>query len=188
MSRHLGPLLSDYVDRRLDRGTLAEFDLHLVACQSCRASADEERRLLSTLRSSPGPALSASLQELLLGLGAASGQDSRGDSIPRVPVAPAALQGLRLPVVAPAAPALHRSPLRATLLAGFAASASAAIAWGLTAPAPPTSVSLTSSAPVRGLTSGTVVQAAFAPGSVESLTRGQARPARTTEPAERFGR
>ena len=68
MTRHLGPRLSDYVDRRLDPATLAELDRHVVACQVCRASADQERQLLAALRASPGPAVSTSLQELLLGL------------------------------------------------------------------------------------------------------------------------
>ncbi|MGV1007735.1 MAG: zf-HC2 domain-containing protein [Dermatophilaceae bacterium] len=187
MSGHLGPRVSDYVDRRLDAATMAALDRHVVACQVCRAAADEERQLLASLRQSPG--LSAGLQQLLLGLAAAPpSQEGPPVTVPPVPVASRAVRDLRLPVVAPAAPALHRSPLRATLLAGFAASASAAIAWGLTAPSAPAGVDRTPVTPVRGLSSGSVVQAAFAPGTVESFTLGSTRSARTTEPSERFGR
>ncbi|MGB8384874.1 MAG: zf-HC2 domain-containing protein, partial [Dermatophilaceae bacterium] len=108
MTRHLGARLSDYVDRRLDAATLAELDRHVVACQVCRASADQERQLLAALRASPGPAVSTSLQELLLGLATgATGRPDRAAMVPEVPRAPQSLPGLRLPVVAPAAPALH---------------------------------------------------------------------------------
>jgi hypothetical protein len=184
MSRHLGPRISDYVERRFDPATMAQLDRHVVACQVCRAAVDDERQLLASMRVSPGP--SAGLQELLLGL--ASAAPVHDGPPATVPVAPRSLPDLRLPVVAPATPALHRSPLRATVLAGFAASASAAIAWGLTAPAPQSAVDLTPVRSVRGLSSGSVVQAAFSPGSVESLTHGSTGSARTTEPSERFGR
>jgi hypothetical protein len=183
MSRHLGPLLSDYVDRRLDGATLAEFDRHVVACQVCRAAADNERALLTSMRTAPGPEVSAGLQQLLLGLAGAA-PSAQPSPVPDVPVAPAPVQALRLPVVPPATPALHRSPLRATLLAGLAASASAAVAWGLTAPAAPSSAGV---APVSTVprTTPSVVQAAFVPGSVGSFTT---RSTRTTEPTERDGR
>lgn len=193
MTRHLGPLLSDYVDRRLDEATLAEFDRHLIACQVCRAAADNERVLLRSLRSDPAPRVSPGLHELLLGLagtGAGPGAGSgpapwpASGSAPAVPVAPAAVQALRLPVVPPATPALHRSPLRATLLAGLAASASAAVAWGLTAPVGPAAAApAPASAVPRPAPS--IVQAAFAPVSVGSFST---RPTRPIEPRERYGR
>lgn len=183
MTRHLGPQLSDYVDRRLDGPTLMEFDRHVVACQVCRTAADKERMLLASMRSAPAAQVSAGLHQLLLGLGGNGSAQPPEGSVPQVPVAPSPLQAMRLPVVPPATPALHRSPLRATLLAGLAASASAAVAWGLTAPVATSTASAPASAVPRSTPS--VVQAAFTPGSVGFFTT---RSTRTTEPRERTGR
>ncbi|MBK8468759.1 MAG: zf-HC2 domain-containing protein [Candidatus Phosphoribacter sp.] len=168
MSRHLGEQVSAYVDRRLPSTLLAVMDRHVVVCAHCRHAVDQERALLSFLRSAPSPGVSDSLHASLMrlasaasdptehgssfvprtrppldsnGLGAPGSQGAPGSHgaqrvqdtgvVPTVPLAPSAVRGLRLPTVAPTAPALHRSARRAALLAGLAAGASAAAAWGV---------------------------------------------------------
>jgi len=141
MSRHLGMQVSAYVDARLDASTMRAFDHHLVACQVCRHTAEQERRILASLRTGATPGLPVGMQSMLLGLAApahsAAAQDLHG-GVPTIPVAPRAIQRLRVPVptVAPASPALHRSPRRAAMLAGLAAGASAAAAIGLAVAGP----------------------------------------------------
>ena len=141
MSRHLGMQVSAYVDARLDASTMRAFDQHLIACRVCLHSAEQERRILASLRTGATPGLSAGMQSMLLGLAApahsAAAQDLHG-GIPAIPVAPRANQRLRVPVptVPPASPALHRSPRRAAMLAGLAAGASAAAAIGLAVAGP----------------------------------------------------
>lgn len=172
MSHHLGMQVSAYVDRRLDARVLHAFDQHLAVCLVCQHAADEERRLLTSLRSGPTPGLSADLQTMLLAMaqptpsGSASGSlggepvatpapfswvrgRSRPTGIPPIPPAPESVRQLRVPTVAPAAPALHRSPRRAAAIAGLAAGASAAAAIGLAAvgPGPGASASLRTPAP-----------------------------------------
>lgn len=172
MSRHLGMQVSAYVDRRLDAPVLHAFDQHLAVCLVCQHAADEERRLLTSLRSGPTPGLSADLQSMLLALaqpaGASAGCPSLGaepvatpahtggirgharpTGIPPIPPAPESARQLRVPTVAPAAPALHRSPRRAAAIAGLAAGASAAAAIGLAVvgPGPGASASLRAPAP-----------------------------------------
>jgi hypothetical protein len=164
--------VSAYVDRRLDARALHAFDQHLAVCLVCQHAADEERRLLTSLRSGPTPGLSADLQTMLLAMaqptpsGSASGSlggepvatpapfswvrgRSRPTGIPPIPPAPESVRQLRVPTVAPAAPALHRSPRRAAAIAGLAAGASAAAAIGLAAvgPGPGASASLRTPAP-----------------------------------------
>lgn len=168
MTRHLGLQVSAYVDRRLDAQQLHTFDQHLAVCLVCRHAADEERRLLTSLRSGPTPGFSADLQSTLLAMaqprsvsapspdGAATAPASswlrgrsRAGGPPPIPPAPEAVRQLRLPTVAPAAPALHRSPRRAAAIAGLAAGASAAAAIGLAVvgPGPAASASLRSAVP-----------------------------------------
>ncbi|WP_295695662.1 hypothetical protein [Lapillicoccus sp.] len=144
MSRHLGLQVSAYVDRRLDAPVLRAFDQHLVACQVCCYAADQERRLLASLRHGATPGLSDGLQSMLLGLGSPGGCGA-AQSAPR----PLVVRPVTRPVptVAPAAPALHRSPRRAAMFAGFAASASAAAAIGL-AVAGPTAATAVPRAPL----------------------------------------
>jgi putative zinc finger protein len=113
---HLGSLVSAYVDRDLPAGVLLGCDQHLAVCGACRAAAEDERRLLESMRRTTTPCLSSSLQSALLGLAASA-----------APVG----ERPHLPVVDPAAPALHRSPVRAAVLAGLAAGASAAAALSL---------------------------------------------------------
>ena len=187
MSRHLGMQVSAYVDRRLDARDLHAFDQHLAVCLVCQHAADEERRLLTSLRSGPTPGFSADLQSMLLAMAqpAACGSAptsgtlddepvatpvpsswmrgrSRPPGIPPIPRAPESVRQLRVPTVAPAAPALHRSPRRAAAIAGLAAGASAAAAIGLAVvgPGPGASASLRTPAPrAPGATTVTAVPA-----------------------------
>lgn len=141
-SAHLGTKVSAYVDRSLDARTLRELDRHLVVCQVCRHAADQERRLLTSLRTGPMPGVPEGLRSMLLDLGAqlplgtaagqGAGPGASGRPASSVPVRVSRMPELRLPTVAPAAPALHRSPVRAAMIAGLAAGASAAAAWSLT--------------------------------------------------------
>jgi len=187
MSRHLGMQVSAYVDRRLDAQVLHAFDQHLAVCLVCQHAADEERRLLTSLRSGPTPGFSPDLQSMLLamaqpatpGSGPSStclGDElvaapvpsswmrgrSRPTGIPPIPRAPESVRQLRVPTVAPAAPALHRSPRLAAAIAGLAAGASAAAAIGLAVvgPGPGGSASLRTTAPrAPGATTVTAVPA-----------------------------
>lgn len=148
MTPHLKGYVRAYVDRALPPAMLHLYDKHLVCCTVCRAAADQERRIVASLRSDTGVPMS--LRTSLMGLGAApSGEpqpapDGRdGSGGPRVPMPPA---GFRMPsspsydpvpTVRPTAPALHRSPMRAAVVASIAAGASVAAAWGLAiAPVP----------------------------------------------------
>ena len=58
---HLGSLLSAYVDRDLPAGVLLACDQHLGVCGSCRAVAEEERRLMESMRRALAPHPSSSL-------------------------------------------------------------------------------------------------------------------------------
>ena len=65
---HLGALVSAYVDRDLPAGVLHACDQHLAVCGCCRAAAEDERRLLESMRRTTTPCPSSSLQSALLGL------------------------------------------------------------------------------------------------------------------------
>ena len=139
---HLGSLVSAYVDRDLPAGVLLACDQHLGVCGSCRAVAEEERRLMESMRRALAPHPSSSLQSALLGLA-----DHPAPTTCRP----------HLPVVQPGAPPLHRSPVRAAVLAGLAAGASAAAAVSLgvagvgpAGPSAPGSGPPASAATVRG--------------------------------------
>lgn len=140
MSPHLRGHVRAYVERSLPGPVLRVFDQHLVACEVCRALTDQERRIVASLRSETG--VPQSLRSALMGL---------ADGIPLgpapVPIAPARtrlhlselslrerapMTRERLATVPPTAPALHRSPVRAAVVASLAATASVAAAWGLT--------------------------------------------------------
>ncbi|GAA2744739.1 hypothetical protein GCM10009868_23530 [Terrabacter aerolatus] len=148
MTPHLKGYVRAYVDRALPPAMLHLYDKHLVCCTVCRAAADQERRIVAALRSDTGVPMS--LRTSLMGLGAApSGEPQpapapvRDTRAPRIPLPP---PGLRMPsapsydpvpTVRPTAPALHRSPMRAAVVASIAAGASVAAAWGLAiAPVP----------------------------------------------------
>ena len=200
--------VSAYVDRRLDARDLHAFDQHLAVCLVCQHAADEERRLLTSLRSGPTPGFSADLQSMLLAMAqpAACGSAptsgtlddgpvatpvpsswmrgrSRPPGIPPIPRAPESVRQLRVPTVAPAAPALHRSPRRAAAIAGLAAGASAAAAIGLAVvgPGPGASASLRTPAPrAPGATTVTAVPAWLAGSGLtaSSLRQALQRPGR----------
>lgn len=146
MTPHLKGYVRAYVDRALPPAMLHLYDKHLVCCTVCRAAADQERRIVAALRSDTGVPMS--LRTSLMGLGATAGHETArpstpDTSAPRIPLPPL---GLRMPsapsyepvpTVRPTAPALHRSPMRAAVVASIAAGASVAAAWGLAiAPVP----------------------------------------------------
>jgi anti-sigma factor RsiW len=186
VTRHLGLQVSAYVDGRLDARQLHAFDQHLAVCLVCRHAADEERRLLTSLRSGPTPGFSADLQSMLLAMAQPApapapapdddlavaattpswlrGRMTRPSGPPPIPRAPESVRQLRVPTVAPASPALHRSPRRAAAIAGLAAGASAAAAIGLAVvgPGPGASASLGSPVPrTAGVSTATALPAAF---------------------------
>ncbi len=188
-----------YVDRRLDAAALRAFDQHLVVCLVCRHAADEERRLLDSLRSAPTPGFSSDLQSMLLALAETGGGPERGTgpslpatptrapsplragtggllpfgsrtgrfapAAPPIPRAPESVRQLRVPTVPPAAPALHQSPRRAAMVAGLVAGASAAAAFGLAVAGPGTGAAAATVRTVEtrapGVSSASVVPAAF---------------------------
>ena len=118
-SRHVGAMLSAYADRSLPAAALLACDQHVAICPGCRGAVDAERRLLRSLRSSATPELSSRLESALLGLAVYD-----VSMVPTVRPSP-------LPVVGRSAPAMHRSPVRAALLASLAAGASMAAAWSV---------------------------------------------------------
>ncbi|MHB8274965.1 MAG: anti-sigma factor family protein [Dermatophilaceae bacterium] len=118
-SRHLEEMLSLYADRSLSAATLLACDQHVSICPGCRAAADAERRLLRSLRSAATPGLSSGLQSALL--------DLAGQAEPPV----SASGSSPLAVMGRSAPAVYRSPIRATMLAGLVAVAATASAWSL---------------------------------------------------------
>lgn len=118
-SRHIDAMLSAYADRSLPAATLLACDRHVAICPGCREAVDAERRLLSSLRTAATPLLSSRLESALLDL-----------AVCPAPGAPR-LRPLPLAVVGRSAPAMHRSPVRAAMLASLAAGASAAAAWSV---------------------------------------------------------
>ena len=173
MTPHLGGHVRAYVDRALPPAVLHLYDRHLVACMVCRAAADQERRIVASLRSDAG-VVPGSLRSSLMNLGASPVPEPPTQAeprIPRGPLSPFAVRGGRsvddllgaapwgtrlgsrapfgaassfgsalsrptgppapLMTVRPSAPPLHRSPMRAAVVASLAAGASVAAAWGL---------------------------------------------------------
>ncbi|GAB3877619.1 anti-sigma factor [Terrabacter terrigena] len=136
MTPHLKGHVRAYVDRALPPALLHLYDKHVVCCTTCRAAADQERRIVASLRADTGVPMS--LRTSLMGLAAVEPTEGApARSAPRVPVPPL---GFRMPsapsydpvpTVRPTAPALHRSPMRAAVVASIAAGASVAAAWGL---------------------------------------------------------
>lgn len=179
MTRHLGLQVSAYVDRCLDAQTLHAFDRHLVACQVCRYAAQEESRLLESLRTGCTPAVSSDLRLTLLALAHPAPAEMRVPSTggiagpPPIPVPAIPVRHLRVPTVAPAAPAMHRSPRRAAMVAGLAAGASAAAAIGLAVVGPGTSAASPLRQPVTRIpvsTSLTALTASFSASPTSALT------------------
>ncbi len=170
-ARCLDADLTAYADRAMDTATLLKWDRHVVACAGCRRAVDEERRVLASLRSASTSAVPGDLRGMLLAMAddprglagahrAADGATRSAWSLPMVPPVPTA----PVRMVDRGAPALHRSPRRATLCAGLAAGATAAAAWSLVV----TGGSLTSPTPTT-VTPGTVQRARPAPGFVAAV-------------------
>ena len=137
MTPHLRGHVRAYVDRALPPALLHLYDRHLVCCAICRDAADRERRIVASLRSDTG--VPTSLHSSLLGLAAAPLPEPASQPGPRIPLPPLHLRASAVPsydpvpTVHPSAPALHRSPMRAAVVASIAAGASVAAAWGLAA-------------------------------------------------------
>ncbi|MFC7595203.1 hypothetical protein ACFQU3_07810 [Terrabacter sp. GCM10028922] len=137
MTPHLKGHVRAYVDRALPPALLHVYDRHLVCCAMCRSAAEQERRIVASLRADTGVPMS--LRTSLMGLAASPPLESApAGAGPRIPMPPL---GFRMPsapsydpvpTVRPTAPALHRSPMRAAVVASIAAGASVAAAWGLT--------------------------------------------------------
>ncbi|XVX21254.1 hypothetical protein ACQP1U_05100 [Actinomycetota bacterium] len=122
----LGEVVHDYALRALPAPQLLRWDRHVAVCLHCQSAVAAETRLIAALRGG-GPSPSSSLQASLVALAASM--------LPPVPV-PAATERAQphpvaLPTVAPTAPALHHSPLRAAAIATMAAGATAAAAWSV---------------------------------------------------------
>lgn len=120
--RCLDDELGEYVAGTLGAEREWAWDRHLVACRLCAHAVAEERRIRAALAGAPS--MPGDLRSSLLALG----RTLATEAVPTAPVgAPDPLRLLR-----PDAPACHRSPLRATVVAAAAAGVSAAAAWSLT--------------------------------------------------------
>jgi hypothetical protein len=146
-----------YVDRSLPPALLHLYDKHLICCTMCRHAADQERRIVAALRSDTGVPMS--LRSSLIGLAAMPPpmEQPIQSSGPRIPVPPL---GFRMPsgpshdpvpTVRPTAPPLHRSPMRAAVVASIAAGASVAAAWGLAVSPLPSARTTTVRVPVASI-------------------------------------
>lgn len=171
MTPHLRGHVRAYVDRALPAPMLHAFDKHLVCCVVCRALADQERRIVASLRSDTG--VPQGLRSSLMGLAATTDSSSVPD-VPRPPLGfrmPSAAFPDPVPTVPPTSPALHRSPVRAAVVASLAAGASVAAAWGLAVSPLPASSPLR--APVARVPAGA---ATMAPVSLAPAFVGPSRP------------
>ncbi len=154
MTPHLRGQVRAYVDRSLPPALLHLYDKHLVCCTMCRHAADQERRIVAALRSDTGVPMS--LRSSLIGLAATPPplEQPIASSGTRVPVPalgfrmPSGASHERVPTVRPTAPPLHRSPMRAAVVASIAAGASVAAAWGLAVSPLPGGRTVTARVPV----------------------------------------
>jgi hypothetical protein len=132
----------------------------------CRALADQERRIVTSLRSETG--VPHGLRSSLMGLAAEPTFQSSPPEVPRPPRGfrmPAPSFPTPVPTVPPTSPPLHRSPVRAAVVASLAAGASVAAAWGLAVAPLPASPLRTPSARVPA-GAATVAPVSFAPAVV----------------------
>ena len=137
----LGEWISEYVDGTLSALEQYTADRHLILCQGCRAEVELERRLRATLRCEPR--IPDALLSMLMSLSAPtpvpqeSSHGVRVSSIPDITQSTERVSAGRAPgplrVLAPNAPAQHRSALRAAACASGAAGASIAAVWAVTA-------------------------------------------------------
>ncbi|MGL5817215.1 MAG: hypothetical protein ACRCYR_06610 [Phycicoccus sp.] len=118
----LGDELGEYVAQTLPAEREWVWARHLIACRLCAQAVAEERQMRSAMAGAPS--MPGELQASLLALGRTLAAES--PTCAAVPVR----DPLRL--LSPSAPACHRSPLRATVVAAAAAGLSAAAAWSLT--------------------------------------------------------
>ncbi|MCE1179390.1 MAG: hypothetical protein LWW86_10255 [Micrococcales bacterium] len=122
----LGEVVHDYALRALPAPQLLRWDRHVAVCLHCQSAVAAETRLITALRGG-GPRPSSSLQASLVALAA-----SMPPPVPLpTPAQQAPLSAAPLPTIAPTAPALHHSPLRAAAIATMAAGATAAAAWSV---------------------------------------------------------
>lgn len=154
--RCLGDELTEYAAGRLPLDRQWAWDRHLVACQVCCHAVAQERRLRSALAGSPS--MPGELRSSLLALGTSMAAEAP-------PRAAAVAHPDPLRLLAPSAPACHRSPLRATVVAAAAAGVSAAAAWSLTVVPAPGAVR-----PALATTSTPVVSPAAAPSRTTSAS------------------
>ena len=195
MTPHLRGHVRAYVDRALPPAVLHLYDRHLVACMVCRSAADQERRIVAALRADARD-LPGSLRSSLMSLASApvvAAQPTPPTSGPRIPLGPLARGGRGvvpaeapepLSTVPPTAPALHRSPMRAAVIASLAASASVAAAWGLAvSPLPGTAGPRTPSVRVpAGVASlGTPINYRSVLPSLPSMTRSESASVRAEQ-------
>lgn len=185
MTPHLRGQVRAYVDRSLPEPVLRCFDRHVVYCMTCRAAADQERRIVASLRADAD--VPQGLRSALLGLGSTSpaGRPAgpawgpRSSGAAHDPMAPEAPSGIRMPpspvreaipTVPPQAPALHRSPMRAALFASLAAGASVAVAWSLAAAPLPTAGVVRQPAPRAPSGVASIGTVAVTPAEADSRT------------------
>lgn len=190
--RCLGPELTAYVDRALCPGELHAWDLHLVACASCRQAVEEERRVLASLRGAVGPALPGDLRAMLMSMAAGpvapdplAGGSSAAERHPERCAAeprPLRIPPPPLPVVDACAPAQHRSAMRATVFAGLAAGASAAAAWSFAVVGSPSVTAPTTPAPGTAVQRSRPATPSFSTASFSSASLGASLRAHTPLP------
>ncbi|MDN5790150.1 MAG: hypothetical protein L0H25_04685, partial [Micrococcales bacterium] len=119
MTPHLRGQVRAYVDRTLPEPVLRCFDRHLVYCVSCRAAADQERRIVASLRTDTD--VPQALRSALLGLGSSSpagrpaiagwGMESSGVALdPAVPQPPSPARMPPSPARMPPSPARETVP------------------------------------------------------------------------------
>ena len=127
-----GPEIAEYAVGRLPLARLRAWDRHLVTCRHCGARVEEERRLHAALMAVPVP--SRDLRVHLLSL-AGPGLVTAGPESRPAPRAPggrsAVLPSAHLALMAPSAPAAHRSVRRPLAMAVSVAGLGATAVWTL---------------------------------------------------------
>ena len=134
--RCLDDELFDYAAGRLAAPRVVTWQRHLAVCDLCAVALERERRLRAALAGAPS--MPGDLRTSLMAMGASLEQP-----VPQPPVASP------LALLSPGAPACHRSPLRATVVAAAAVGVSAAAAWSLTVMGSPSAQGAPPRYPVR---------------------------------------
>lgn len=156
---HLGELVDDYVDERLDAASMCHAGRHLLACTPCREAVDAERAIVTKVRSvRVDPGRHANLVAGLLALDGADGARRRSPQVQvggaaAVRAADAGAARVRassartppqsagasapLTVLRPGVPALYdRRPRRALLAAAMTVAACAGVVTAALSPSP----------------------------------------------------